>query len=282
MSNILVRSLTGAVFISVILFPLFWDDLVAAGVLSVFMILGLIEFYKFFNNSDSISVNWTLVKRNITLAVECFKSENLGFRAIQIKLFHLLLIWNTQSNFDIYRIFKLRYINFKFNQSIIMERSYLLSFGCVILLIIYLVYLAQSSVPHNDSLKIVKLNSAEIYSEFIHYSDYLIGINPVSNLIQLVDTINSNEIEWKQFETNWKNQHSKNIGSTQWHNTRNHIFNISSKLTQNDKILAILDNALLDWIDSLDRYQYPDKYKYESIKSSVLVVSNIISKLDPN
>ena len=163
-----------------------------------------------------------------------------------------------------------------------MERSYLLSFGCVILLIIYLVYLAQSSVPHNDSLKIVKLNSAEIYSEFIHYSDYLIGINPVSNLIQLVDTINSNEIEWKQFETNWKNQHSKNIGSTQWHNTRNHIFNISSKLTQNDKILAILDNALLDWIDSLDRYQYPDKYKYESIKSSVLVVSNIISKLDPN
>lgn len=60
MSNIIVRTLTGAVFISLVLFPLFWMTEVAAGVFSLFMILGIIEFYKLFNNSESIEVSWKL------------------------------------------------------------------------------------------------------------------------------------------------------------------------------------------------------------------------------
>ena len=60
MSNIIVRTLTGAVFISLILLPLFWMREVAAGVFSLFMILGVIEFYKLFNKSESIEVSWKL------------------------------------------------------------------------------------------------------------------------------------------------------------------------------------------------------------------------------
>lgn len=61
MNNILVRSLSGAVFITVILLPLFLEDsLVATIILSAFAILGTIEYNKLFKNHASISVNWQL------------------------------------------------------------------------------------------------------------------------------------------------------------------------------------------------------------------------------
>lgn len=58
MSNILVRSLTGAVFISLILIPLFWMKEVTAAVFGLFMVLGLIEFYKLFSKSLTVDVRW--------------------------------------------------------------------------------------------------------------------------------------------------------------------------------------------------------------------------------
>jgi phosphatidate cytidylyltransferase len=60
MSNILVRSLTGAVFISLVLLPLFWLNEVAAGMFGFFMVLGLIEFYKLFNKNTVIEVSWEI------------------------------------------------------------------------------------------------------------------------------------------------------------------------------------------------------------------------------
>ncbi len=60
MNNILVRSLSGAVFISLILIPLFFSKEIATLVFAFFMILGLIEFYKLFNHNEHISVRWDI------------------------------------------------------------------------------------------------------------------------------------------------------------------------------------------------------------------------------
>lgn len=59
MNNILVRSLSGAVFISLVLIPLFLNDTIyASAVLSVFALLGIIEYNKLFAHSSVISVDW--------------------------------------------------------------------------------------------------------------------------------------------------------------------------------------------------------------------------------
>ena len=60
MSNILVRTLTGAVFITVVLFPLFWKDEVASAILGVFMVLGLIEYFQLFKQSKEIEPSFEL------------------------------------------------------------------------------------------------------------------------------------------------------------------------------------------------------------------------------
>jgi len=59
MNNILVRSLSGAVFISLVLIPLFFKDAIYASViLSVFALLGIIEYNKLFSQSTIISIDW--------------------------------------------------------------------------------------------------------------------------------------------------------------------------------------------------------------------------------
>lgn len=60
MNNILVRSLTGAVFITLVLFPLFWTEASKAIMFGFFMVLGLIEFFKFFNSSETVNVRWEI------------------------------------------------------------------------------------------------------------------------------------------------------------------------------------------------------------------------------
>ncbi len=60
MSNILVRTLTGAVFISLVLIPLFFSAELAIGVFMLFMMLGLIEFYKLFSKNEHVEVSWEL------------------------------------------------------------------------------------------------------------------------------------------------------------------------------------------------------------------------------
>lgn len=61
MSNILVRTISGAVFISIILIPLFFEPKwITYIVLGGFMTLGIIEYNKLFRNSSVIQVNWQL------------------------------------------------------------------------------------------------------------------------------------------------------------------------------------------------------------------------------
>lgn len=73
MNNILVRSLSGAVFISLILVPLFFGNpAIAVAVLFLFMLLGIIEYGKLFEQSPSVSINWkmnTLFSIVITLTL---------------------------------------------------------------------------------------------------------------------------------------------------------------------------------------------------------------------
>ncbi len=60
MNNILVRSLSGAVFVALILVPLFFSKEIATVVFSIFMVLGLIEFYKLFDKNEHISISWKI------------------------------------------------------------------------------------------------------------------------------------------------------------------------------------------------------------------------------
>jgi len=61
MNNILVRSLSGAVFISLVLIPLFFENSIYASiVLSLFALLGIIEYNKLFSRSTIISVDWRI------------------------------------------------------------------------------------------------------------------------------------------------------------------------------------------------------------------------------
>ncbi len=58
MNNILVRSLSGAVYISLILLPLFFSPIVTVAVFGFFLTLTLIEYYKLFNSDNTTSVQW--------------------------------------------------------------------------------------------------------------------------------------------------------------------------------------------------------------------------------
>ena len=60
MNNILVRSLSGAVFVSLILIPLFFSKEIATTIFTIFMVLGLIEFYKLFDKNDHVSIRWEI------------------------------------------------------------------------------------------------------------------------------------------------------------------------------------------------------------------------------
>lgn len=58
MNNLVVRSLSGAVFVAMVLIPMFLYKELAIVILSTFMVIGLIEFYRFFDNHEDIEVDW--------------------------------------------------------------------------------------------------------------------------------------------------------------------------------------------------------------------------------
>ncbi len=89
MNNILVRTLSGAVFISVILIPLFLKNpLCFSLVLFVFMVLGLMEYGKLFQNSNEVRINWWL---NILF---CLAACYLLLHSDAIFVFPLFFIWS--------------------------------------------------------------------------------------------------------------------------------------------------------------------------------------------
>ena len=60
MSNLVVRAITGALFVFVVLGSIFWEERVALVVLGGFMALGLIEFLMLFKTSDKVSIRWEI------------------------------------------------------------------------------------------------------------------------------------------------------------------------------------------------------------------------------
>ena len=68
MSNIVIRTITGAVFITIVLFPLFWMKEAAAAVLGLFMFLSAIEFFQMFSKNEEKGVSWEL-SSGITLII---------------------------------------------------------------------------------------------------------------------------------------------------------------------------------------------------------------------
>lgn len=99
MSNILVRSLSGAVFISLILLPLFHpNSIIATIVLSLFAVLGILEYNQLFKTSDSIELNWKL-NFFFSLAIFGFLAAGLQgafgyfFLPLTVIIFPLLFLW---------------------------------------------------------------------------------------------------------------------------------------------------------------------------------------------
>ena len=60
MSNLVVRSITGALFVAVILGSILLDDWYATAVFAAFMILGLVEFNKLFHSQRTIEIDWRI------------------------------------------------------------------------------------------------------------------------------------------------------------------------------------------------------------------------------
>lgn len=57
MNNLLQRSITGAIFAIVVLGSILWDPYIQAIVFSVFMVLGILEFYNLFNTHNYVQVS---------------------------------------------------------------------------------------------------------------------------------------------------------------------------------------------------------------------------------
>jgi phosphatidate cytidylyltransferase len=59
MNNIVVRALSGSVFVALVLVPLFLsNNLYFAGVMFTFMAIGFMEYYRLFENVKTVSINW--------------------------------------------------------------------------------------------------------------------------------------------------------------------------------------------------------------------------------
>ena len=57
MNNILLRAITGSVFISLIIGSLWWNNITTLIIMSLFLTLGLIEFFKLFKENKNISIS---------------------------------------------------------------------------------------------------------------------------------------------------------------------------------------------------------------------------------
>lgn len=60
MNNLVIRAITGIVFVTLILGSVWWSDTAAIWVFSVFMCLGVIEFYRLFQKHSAIQLRWEL------------------------------------------------------------------------------------------------------------------------------------------------------------------------------------------------------------------------------
>lgn len=106
MSNILVRTLTGAVFITVVLFPLFWRTEAVMIIFGLFMIVGLIEFYQMANKHEQVDVRWEtgllmgLFIYGIIIGTSLFLLPDVLFFVLPtlIFVFPILELWRKKAN----------------------------------------------------------------------------------------------------------------------------------------------------------------------------------------
>jgi phosphatidate cytidylyltransferase len=57
MNNILLRALTGSIFISLIIGSLWWNNFATLFIMSLFLVLGLIEFFNLFKENKTINIS---------------------------------------------------------------------------------------------------------------------------------------------------------------------------------------------------------------------------------
>jgi phosphatidate cytidylyltransferase len=98
MNNILVRTLSGAIFISLILTPLFLENPVyAIVVLLGFMLLGIVEYGKLFSQVGNVTINWKLNTFFSLLMSAIITLIYLGVlpHVMSIVIFPLFFIWNS-------------------------------------------------------------------------------------------------------------------------------------------------------------------------------------------
>lgn len=97
MNNILVRTLSGAVFISLILVPLFLQNpIYTLIVLFGFMALGIIEYGKLFQHTDKVQINWKLNTLFSLLISAVVIAGICGYAPWGFSLvFCLIFVWNS-------------------------------------------------------------------------------------------------------------------------------------------------------------------------------------------
>ncbi|TNE75409.1 MAG: phosphatidate cytidylyltransferase [Bacteroidetes bacterium] len=89
MSNLVVRSLTGGVFVAILLGSIFWNEIAATGVLSVFFLLGINEFNSLFKGHEQISLNSSV---NMLFGVSIFTLLILALFNVIPSVFSLAII----------------------------------------------------------------------------------------------------------------------------------------------------------------------------------------------
>ena len=60
MNNLILRSLTGLVFISSIILPVLFNKEIATLVFSIYFVLGIIEFFRLFKSKERFDISWEL------------------------------------------------------------------------------------------------------------------------------------------------------------------------------------------------------------------------------
>ncbi len=107
MGDILTRSITGAIFVAVIIFSIYFSPFAALFVFSAFLLLGLVEFFKLFKENKIVELRWGIpvVVSFITyllLLGNVFLGWDMGLIiSIIIPTFLLLMmteLWRKKSN----------------------------------------------------------------------------------------------------------------------------------------------------------------------------------------
>jgi phosphatidate cytidylyltransferase len=60
MSNLVQRAITGSIFVAIIVFSIYLDKLLTIGVFSLFLLLGLIEYFKLFKENKIVQLKWQI------------------------------------------------------------------------------------------------------------------------------------------------------------------------------------------------------------------------------